>query len=142
VDGGVSECPAVIPGRATALAVVVLRIGYDYDLRVQGTAWEMGVPFALGIPLCRSFGWLGATGGLCRQFAILVPTAVLDRAGMAIAMRLGLFDRDATAGVCRFGGRGSAWGPAAIQAILPSGSPGAESSSSSWPAPTANADRS
>jgi 4-hydroxybenzoate polyprenyltransferase len=45
-----------------ALAVVVLGIGYAYDVRFKGTAWSW-VPFAVGIPLLPAYGWLGTTGG-------------------------------------------------------------------------------
>ena len=101
----------------TALAAVVLAIGYAYDLRFKGTAWSW-VPFALGIPLLPVFGWLGATGGLVAPFAILLPTAVLAGAALAIANALADLDRDAAAGVdsvARQLGARQAW---AIHAIL------------------------
>ena len=50
-------------GDRSALAVVVLAIGYGYDLVFKGTAWSW-LPFAVGIPLLPVFGWLGTTGGL------------------------------------------------------------------------------
>ncbi len=119
VTAGVFGVALAVPSgpETTALAVVVLGIGYAYDLRFKGTAWSW-VPFALGIPLLPVFGWLGATGGLVAQFAILVPTAVLAGAALAIANALADVDRDAAAGVdsvARRLGAARAW---AIHAIL------------------------
>ncbi len=62
----------------TALALVVLGIGYAYDLWFKGTAWSW-VPFAVGIPLLPAYGWLGTTGDLPAAFAILLPAAVAGR---------------------------------------------------------------
>ena len=45
------------------LAIVVLAIGYGYDLVFKGTAWSW-LPFAIGIPLLPVYGWVGATGGV------------------------------------------------------------------------------
>ena len=80
------------------LAVIVLGIGYAYDLVFKGTAWSW-VPFAVGIPLLPVFGWLGATGGLPASFAVLLPVAVLAGAALAIANARADLDRDAAAGV-------------------------------------------
>jgi 4-hydroxybenzoate polyprenyltransferase len=80
------------------LALVVLAIGYGYDLRFKGTAWSW-VPFALGIPLLPVFGWLGAAGSLPGSFAILLPVAVLAGAALAIANARVDAERDAAAGV-------------------------------------------
>ena len=53
-------------GRPCSSRVVVLAIGYGYDLRFKGTAWSW-LPFAVGIPLLPVFGWVGATGGAARR---------------------------------------------------------------------------
>jgi 4-hydroxybenzoate polyprenyltransferase len=80
------------------LAVVVLAIGYGYDIAFKGTAWSW-VPFAVGIPLLPVYGWFGTTGGLPTGFAILLPTAVVAGAALAIANALADAERDAEAGV-------------------------------------------
>jgi 4-hydroxybenzoate polyprenyltransferase len=86
-------------GPATVvLAVVVLAIGYGYDLIYKGTAWWW-VPFAVGMPLLPVFGWLGAAGTLPASFAVLVPVAVLAGAALAIANARADLERDAAAGV-------------------------------------------
>ncbi len=118
VTAGVAGVALSVPsGPATiALAVVVLAIGYAYDLRFKGTAWSW-IPFALGIPLLPVFGWLGATGGLVAPFAILLPTAMLAGAALAIANALADIDRDAAAGVdsvARRLGPGRAWATHAV----------------------------
>jgi 4-hydroxybenzoate polyprenyltransferase len=99
------------------LAVVVLAIGYAYDLAFKGTAWSW-VPFAVGIPLLPVFGWLGARGEVPASFAILVPVAVVAGAALAIANALGDLERDTAAGVESVAtrlGPGRAW---AVQAGL------------------------
>ena len=101
----------------TALALVVLGIGYAYDLWFKGTAWSW-VPFAVGIPILPVYAWLGATGGLPSAFAVLLPAGVLAGAGLAISNALADMERDATAGadsVATRLGAGRAW---AVQAIL------------------------
>ena len=109
---------SVPSGAATAaLAIVVLVIGYAYDLWFKGTAWSW-VPFALGIPLLPVYGWLGAAGGLPAVFAILLPTAVVAGAALAISNALADLDRDAAAGVesvARRLGVARAW---AVHAVL------------------------
>ena len=86
-------------GAATVgLAVVVLAIGYGYDLVFKGTAWSW-LPFAIGIPLLPVFGWLGTTGGLPDSFAILLPVAVIAGAALAIANARADAERDTAAGV-------------------------------------------
>ena len=81
-----------------ALAVVVLAIGYGYDLVFKGTAWSW-VPFAVGIPLLPVFGWLGAAGSLPPSFAVLLPVAVVAGTGLAIANARADLERDTAAGV-------------------------------------------
>jgi 4-hydroxybenzoate polyprenyltransferase len=90
---------AVPSGTATVvLALVVLAIGYTYDLAFKGTAWSW-LPFAIGIPLLPVFGWLGATGGLPSSFTILLPVAVIAGAALAVANARADVERDAAAGV-------------------------------------------
>ncbi len=43
------------------------------------------LPFAIGIPLLPVYGWVGATGGLPRAFAVLIPVAVVAGAALAVA---------------------------------------------------------
>jgi len=96
---------------SVALALVVLGIGYGYDLGFKGTAWSW-VPFAVGIPLLPVFGWLGAAGSLPASFAILLPVAVLAGAALAIANARVDAERDAAAGVDSVAirlGLGRAW---------------------------------
>ena len=80
------------------LAVVVLAIGYGYDLVFKGTVWSW-FPFAIGIPLLPVFGWLGTTGALPASFAVLLPMAVIAGAALAIANARADAERDAAAGV-------------------------------------------
>jgi 4-hydroxybenzoate polyprenyltransferase len=80
-----------------AVAVVVLAIGYTYDLRAKGTAWSW-LPFALGIPLLPVFAWFGATRGLPGVFGILLPAAVATGAALAIANARADVERDLDAG--------------------------------------------
>jgi 4-hydroxybenzoate polyprenyltransferase len=90
---------ALPSGTATvALALMVLSIGYAYDLAFKGTAWSW-LPFAIGIPLLPVFGWLGATGGMPASFAILLPVAVIAGAALAIANARADVERDTAAGV-------------------------------------------
>jgi 4-hydroxybenzoate polyprenyltransferase len=90
---------SVPSGPATvALAGAILIVGYAYDLRFKGTAWSW-LPFAVAIPLFPTFGWLGAAGDLAPFFAILVPTAVLAGAALAIANARADLERDVAAGV-------------------------------------------
>jgi 4-hydroxybenzoate polyprenyltransferase len=115
VVGVVLSVPSGPP--TAALAVVVLAIGYAYDVRFKGTAWSW-VPFAVGIPLLPAFGWLGTAGDLPASFAILLPAAVLAGAGLAVSNALADVERDAAAGtdsVATRLGPGRAW---VVQAIL------------------------
>lgn len=90
---------AVAVSRPTgALAIAVIAIGLAYDLRLKGTAWSW-LPFAVGIPILPVFGWLGATGTLHPAFAILLPTAVVAGAALAIGNALVDVERDRDAGI-------------------------------------------
>ncbi|MFL5777910.1 MAG: UbiA family prenyltransferase [Chloroflexota bacterium] len=80
------------------LAVLILAIGFGYDLRAKGTAWSW-LPFALGIPLLPIYAWLGATGSLPPAFLLLVPAGVLGGAALAIANALPDLERDRAAGI-------------------------------------------
>jgi geranylgeranylglycerol-phosphate geranylgeranyltransferase len=84
------------PGLAL-LALLILTVGFGYDLRAKGTAWSW-VPFAVGIPLLPVFGWYGVTGSLPPAFAILVPTAVAAGTALAIANARADLERDVEAG--------------------------------------------
>ena len=90
--GGVA-LGALLDVRIGALAVVVLLIGYGYDLAAKGTAWSW-LPFAVGIPLLPVYGWLGAAGALPSFFIALVPMAVLAGAALAIANARADLERD------------------------------------------------
>ncbi len=83
---------------AVLLAIVIVAIGYGYDLLAKGTAWSW-LPFAIGIPLLPVFGWLGAAATVPPSFAILVPAAVVAGAALAIANASADLGRDAAAGV-------------------------------------------
>lgn len=85
-------------GLLVILALVVLAIGYGYDVGFKGTAWSW-LPFAIGIPLLPVFGWLGASGGLPAAFAVLVPVAVVGGAALAVANARADAQRDVVAGV-------------------------------------------
>ena len=80
-----------------ALAMVVLGIGWSYDLRAKGTAWSW-LPFAVGIPILPVYGWLGATGAIPDWLAVLVPLGMLIGAGLAVANARADQERDAAAG--------------------------------------------
>ena len=80
-----------------ALAVLVLGIGWTYDLRAKGTAWSW-LPFAVGIPILPVYGWLGATGAIPGWLAVLVPLGMLVGAGLAVANARADMERDAAAG--------------------------------------------
>jgi len=100
IGGAVLGLALALPsGVATVvLALVVLAIGYAYDLAFKGTAWSW-LPFAIGIPLLPVFGWLGATGVLPSSFTILLPVAVIAGAALAVANARADVERDAAAGV-------------------------------------------
>jgi 4-hydroxybenzoate polyprenyltransferase len=90
---------AMPSGPATvALAVVLLGLGYAYDLWFKGTAWSW-LPFALAIPLFPTYGWLGAAGTLPPIWAVLLPTAVLAGTALALANATVDVERDRAAGL-------------------------------------------
>ena len=80
-----------------ALALLVLAIGFGYDLVAKGTAWSW-LPFAVGIPILPLYGWLGATGAVAPFFVVLLPVAALAGAGLSIANTRADMDRDRAAG--------------------------------------------
>jgi 4-hydroxybenzoate polyprenyltransferase len=88
---------AVVDPRMAALAVVVLLIGYGYDLVFKGTAWSW-LPFAVGIPILPVYGWFGATSGLPDFFLALIPMTILAGAALAIANARADLERDKAAG--------------------------------------------
>jgi 4-hydroxybenzoate polyprenyltransferase len=88
---------AIPSGAATvALAVGLLALGYAYDLWFKGTAWSW-LPFALAIPLFPTYGWLGAAGSLPQIWAVLLPTAVLAGAALALSNATVDVERDRAA---------------------------------------------
>jgi 4-hydroxybenzoate polyprenyltransferase len=101
---------ATVDPRVAVLAVVVLAIGYGYDLVAKGTAWSW-LPFAIGIPILPVYGWLGAAGSLPGFFGVLVPMAMVAGAALAIANARADEERDQAAGttsiVTRLGLEGS-----------------------------------
>ena len=79
------------------VAIVVLAIGFGYDVAAKGTPGSW-LPFALGIPLLPVYGWLGVTGSLPAAFATLLPMAFLAGAALAIANARSDLDTDRRAG--------------------------------------------
>jgi 4-hydroxybenzoate polyprenyltransferase len=107
--GLVLSLPSGLP--TGVVAVAILAVGLLYDLWLRGTPWSW-LPFALGIPLLPVFAWLGATGRVPELFLVLVPTAFVSGAGLAIANALADIERDAEAGVrsvARQMGAAGAW---------------------------------
>jgi 4-hydroxybenzoate polyprenyltransferase len=90
--GGVALA-ALVDGRVAALGLVVLLIGYGYDLVAKGTAWSW-LPFAVGIPILPVYGWLGGARELPTFFTALVPMTVLAGAALAIANARADLERD------------------------------------------------
>ncbi len=84
--------------RVAVLAVVVLLIGYGYDLVAKGTAWSW-LPFAIGIPILPVYGWFGAAADVPPLFAALIPMTVLAGAALAIANARADAERDRSAGI-------------------------------------------
>jgi 4-hydroxybenzoate polyprenyltransferase len=99
------------------IGLVVLGIGFAYDLWFKGTAWSW-LPFAVGIPLLPVYGWVGSTGGLSESFAVLIPAAIVAGAALAIANARADEARDQASGTVSvatgLGARRSWW----IEAIL------------------------
>jgi 4-hydroxybenzoate polyprenyltransferase len=96
---GVGLVVAVVLGGVPLLgmAVVVLAIGFGYDLVAKGTPFSF-LPFALGIPILPIYGWLGATGTTTDWFAVLLPAGLLAGAGLAISNARADMERDRAAG--------------------------------------------
>ena len=74
-----------------------LGVGIAYDVRLKGTTWSW-LPFAVGIPILPIYGWLGATGTLPAAFAVVVPSAILAGAALAIANARADIEVDLAAG--------------------------------------------
>jgi 4-hydroxybenzoate polyprenyltransferase len=101
---------------AAALGSAVLAIGLSYDLRLRGTAWSW-LPFAVGIPLLPVYAWVGAGTRVPGVFAVLVPTAFLAGAALAVANALADVERDRDSGASSIAarlGRGRAWATHAL----------------------------
>jgi 4-hydroxybenzoate polyprenyltransferase len=79
------------------IGLVVLAIGYGYDLLAKGTAWSW-LPFAIGVPILPIYGWLGSAGSLPPFFIALTPMAILAGAALAIANARADLERDLAAG--------------------------------------------
>ena len=93
------------------LGLIVLSIGYVYDLVAKGTPWSW-LPFALGIPLLPVYGWLGSVGSVPSFFVALVPMAVLAGAALAVANARADLEQDRAAGersIATNLGDGRAW---------------------------------
>jgi len=112
LGAGTGVVLAGLSGPALALlAIVILAVGYGYDVLAKGTPWSW-LPFAIGIPLLPVFGWIGAAGRLPAAFGILVPAAVAAGAGLAIANARADLERDLDAGLDSVAirlGPGRAW---------------------------------
>ncbi len=80
-----------------AVATGGLALGYAYDLRLSRTRWSW-LPLSLALPLLPIHAWLGASGSVPPGLVILVPTAILAGAGLAIANGLVDVERDAHVG--------------------------------------------
>lgn len=96
VVGVLLAVPSGLP--TVVLALVLLALGYAYDLRFKGTAWSW-LPFALAIPLFPTYGWLGAAGSLPPIWVMLLPTAVLAGTALALANATVDVERDRAAGL-------------------------------------------
>jgi 4-hydroxybenzoate polyprenyltransferase len=90
---------SAVSGAATlGVALLGLATGLAYDLRFRGTSASW-LPFAVGVPLLPVYAWVGATGGLTIEFAVLVPCAMLAGMGIAVANALADVERDRRVGV-------------------------------------------
>ena len=108
---------AGVDGRLAGLAVVVLLIGYGYDLVAKGTAWSW-LPFAVGIPILPVYGWFGGAGGLPAFFTALVPMAALAGGALAIANARADLERDQAAGIVSVATRLGLEGSWRLHAVL------------------------
>lgn len=79
------------------IAAAGLATGLAYDLRLKTTPLSW-LPFAIGIPLIPVFAWVGATGSIPPEVAILALLAVPGGAGLAIANALADIPADESAG--------------------------------------------
>ena len=100
VLAGVTGVLLAVPSgwMTVGLALALLGLGYGYDLWFKGTAWSW-LPFALAIPLFPTYGWLGAAGSLPPIWSILLPTAMLAGAALAVANAMVDVERDRAAGL-------------------------------------------
>ena len=116
--GAVGGLALAIPSGpwSLATAILILTVGYGYDLAGKGTRWSW-LPFAVGIPLLPVFAWVGAAGRLPSAFAILVPAAVVAGSALAIANGRADVERDVAAGqgsVATWLGLDRAWRVSAV----------------------------
>jgi 4-hydroxybenzoate polyprenyltransferase len=97
---GVAGIALAVPSGppVVALAAFLLVLGYAYDLRLKGTRWSW-VAFALAIPLFPTYGWLGATGAVPTIWVVVLPTAMLAGAALAISNAGVDVERDRAAGI-------------------------------------------
>ena len=103
------------------LAIMVLAIGYGYDLLAKGTPWSW-LQFAVGIPILPVFGWVGAIGVVPGFFVVLLPMATLAGAALAIANARADLERDLASGslsvVTRLGTERAWWLHVALWTIV------------------------
>jgi 4-hydroxybenzoate polyprenyltransferase len=118
VVAGVGGVLLALPsgGATVALAVVLLGLGYAYDLWFKGTAWSW-VPFALAIPLFPTYGWLGAVGSLPAVWAVLLPVAMVAGAALALGNAAVDVERDEATGVSSVA-TALGWRRAAVAALI------------------------
>jgi len=89
---------AAAVGVPVGLALIVLGIGYGYDLALKGTVLSW-LPFAVGIPILPVYGWLVGGGTLPPAFVVILPVAFLAGAVLSIANADADAERDAAAGL-------------------------------------------
>lgn len=84
-----------VPSGLATLAVAALGTGTGlaYDRWLKTTPWAP-LAYAVAIPLLPVYAWLGATGTLPSSFLVLVPTAALAGATLALANTLVDVERD------------------------------------------------
>lgn len=121
--GAVSGLVLAAPSGVGLLAIASagLGVGFGYNLWAKGTAWSW-LPFAVGVPLLPVFAWVGATGSVPTQFAVLLPAAVVAGAALAIANARADFERDVAAGhesvATRLGSDRAWWLSAALLVVV------------------------